>query len=441
MLVIGNGRLLTRGRLVPYIDDGAVAVDNEHIIEVGQTADILKKYGDAEFIDAKRGVIMPGLINTHTHIYSALARGLAMPDYNPTCFYEILDGMWWRLDRHLSIEGCRMSAYATMAECVKNGVTTIFDHHASFFQPCGSLAAIAEVSRKVGLRSCLCYETSERDGMEKCEEAIRENVDFIEYCEAHPSAYLKAMFGMHASFTLSEDTMRECVRANAGRVGFHIHVSEGLDDVYDAMHKYQKRPVQRLYDLGILGEKTILGHCIHVTASEMELIKSTNTNVVNNPASNMGNAVGCSPIIEMYRRGISLGLGTDAYTNDMLESAKTALAIQRHCSGDPTAAWNEVTSMLIEGNAHIAGNCFGERLGVLEAGAAADIVVMDYNPYTRFDENTGNGHMLFGMSGRDCTTTIVGGRVLMRDRRLTTIDEELVYGEIRSAAEALWKSV
>ncbi len=441
MYIIGNGRLLTRAESIPYLDDGAVAVKGERIVDIGMTQDMRSKYPQAEFVDANHGVIMPGLINAHTHIYSAFARGLSMPDYNPTCFYEILDGMWWRLDRHLTLDACRMSAYATIAECIKNGVTSIFDHHASFYQPKGSLNAIAEASGKLGIRACLCYETSERDGEQKCRESVEENLGFIDYCQNNPSKYLRAMFGMHASFTIGEATMKECVKRNVGRVGFHIHVSEGLDDVYDAMHKYQKTPVRRLYDLGILGENTILGHCIHVTEPEMELIKKTNTIVVNNPASNMGNAVGCSPIIEFYHRGIRLGLGTDAYTNDMLESAKTALAIQRHNSKVPTAGWNEVTSMLISGNADIASRCFDEQLGSISVGAAADIIVMDYKPYTTFNENTANGHMLFGMCGRDCTLTMVGGRILMRDRKLTTIDEDSVYSEIRRVADSVWKSV
>ena len=208
-------------------------------------------------------LLMPGLINCHTHIYSALARGLSIKGNNPTTFYEVLDGTWWNIDRHLDLAATRASAYATVLDCIKQGVTTIFDHHASFCEIPGSLFQIAEVTKELGMRACLCYEVSDRDGEEKSLQSVKENADFITYCEKNPSDMLKALFGGHALFTISDKTFDRMNEANNGRVGYHIHVSEGMNDVYDSLQNYGRRPVQRLQDHGILGEKTLLGHCIH----------------------------------------------------------------------------------------------------------------------------------------------------------------------------------
>lgn len=441
MYLITNGKVITRDSENPYFRDGGVAVKGNKIIEVGDDLTLKLKYPNAEIIDAEGNVIMPAFINAHTHIYSALARGLAVNGYNPTNFYEVLDGMWWSIDRKLTLGGTKTSAYATYIECIKNGVTTIFDHHASYCEIPSSLFEIAEVAKELGIRSCLCYEVSDRDGEYKCNQGIKENYDFIKYTKDEPNDMLKAMFGMHAPFTLSDKTMEKCIEANNGMTGYHIHVSEGLNDVQDTWEKYKKRPVERLHDLGILGPKTILGHCIHVNDDEMDIIKETDTMVVNNPESNMGNAVGCSPVLSLYNRGILIGLGTDAYTHDMLESLKVALAIQRHNAQMPNVGWCEVTDMLFKNNALIGARYFDEQLGVLKAGAAADIVIMDYKPYTPFSDENIDGHILFGMNGRQCLTTIANGKILMRNRELIGIDEEEINSKILEAAKDLWKKI
>ena len=199
-----------------------------------------------------------------------------------------------------------------------------------------------------------------------------------------------------------------------------------------------RRPVQRLQDHGILGEKTILGHCIHVNIAEMDIIKETGTMVVNNPESNMGNAIGICPVLQLYKRGILLGMGTDAYTNDMLESIKVALCSQRSQNCLPNVGWCEVTDMLFKNNAKIGARYFPDQLGVLKAGAAADIIVMDYKPFTPFSDENIDGHMIFGMTGRQCQTTIAAGKVLMQDRVLVGIDEEAENAHILEAAKKLW---
>lgn len=441
MIIIGNGRLITRDREAPYFENGAVVVKGERIEAVGPLDELTARYPEAQFIDARGGLIHPGLINAHSHIYSALARGLGIKGHNPTGFVEVLEGMWWRIDRILDVPMTRLSAYATYIDCIKQGVTTLFDHHASYGEIPGSLFAIADVAAEVGVRTCLCYEVSDRDGEQRRDEGIRENSEFIEYATKKNDDRIKAMFGLHAAFTLSDKTLEKCVRVNDSRAGFHIHVAEGMADVYDSLQNYGTRTVNRLHGMGILGPKTILGHCIHVNHTEMDIIKETSSMIVNNPESNMGNAVGCSPVLEFFKKGILVGLGTDAYTNDMLESVKVALAIQRHNVCLPNVGFGEATSMLFSNNAKIAARFFDQPLGVIRPGAAADIIVLDYKPFTPFSGDNVDGHMLFGMTGRQCTTTMINGKLVMKDRELVGIDEEQINARILEGAKKLWAAI
>ena len=438
MLLVGNGQVITMDQTQPLIMDGAVLIDGEKIVETGDGQKLREAHPDAEFIDAHGGLIMPGFINTHTHIYSGLARGLAIEGNNPTNFFEILDGTWWAIDRHLTLEGTRASAYATILDCIRNGVTTIFDHHASFCEIPGSLFVIKDAAKELGMRSCLCYEVSERDGEEKCDQSIQENADFARWAAKENDDMIKAMFGGHALFTISDKTFQKMVEANDGLTGFHIHVCEGMNDVYDTMDNYGCLPIERLLYNHILGEKTMLGHCIHVSPSEMDIIKETGTMVCNNPGSNMNNAVGCAPILKMMEKGITVGMGTDAYTHDMLESAKTFILIQRHNAAKPNVAWNETFQMLFENNRAIAAKYFEKPLGILKPGAAADVIVMDYKPFTPFSAENLQGHILFGLEGKNCRTTIINGKVLYKDREFVDIDEDALNAKILVESKKLW---
>lgn len=441
MLVIGNGKLFTRNDEMPFVENGAVAIEGTKIAAVGETEAIKKQYGDAEFIDAKGGVIMPAFINTHEHIYSAMARGLSIKGYNPKGFLDILDGQWWTIDRHLTLEQTKYSAVETLISCIRNGVTTVFDHHASFGQIGGSLFTIADVAKELGVRACLCYEISDRDGMDKARESVMENAEFIRYALKDDSDMIAGMMGMHAQFTISDSTMELAAANKPDEVGYHIHVAEGIEDLHDCLKKYGKRIVDRLMDFNILGEKTLLGHCIYINPHEMDLIKDTNTMVVHNPESNMGNACGCPPTMELVHRGILTGLGTDGYTHDMIESYKVANVLHKHHLCDANAAWGEVPKMLFENNAAIANRYFKTPLGVLKEGAAGDVIVVDYNPPTQLDASNINGHILFGMTGRDVVTTVANGRVLMKDREIKVIDVEEAMAKCREESAKLWHSI
>lgn len=441
MLIIGNGRLVTRDAENPFIENGAVAMEGTTIKKVGTLDEIRKEFPEAEYVDAKGGVIMPAFINTHEHIYSAMARGLSIKGYNPKGFLDILDGQWWTIDRHLTNEQTRQSARVTYLDSIKNGVTTVFDHHASFGEIHDSLFAIEDAAKEMGIRTCLCYEVSDRDGMDKARAAVMENAAWIKHALADDTDMLAGMMGMHAQFTISDETMELAAANKPAEVGYHIHVAEGIEDLHDCLKKYGKRIVDRLMDWNILGSKTLLGHCIYVNGHEMQLIKDTDTMVVHNPESNMGNACGCPPTMEIVHRGILTGLGTDGYTHDMTESMKVANVLHKHHLCDANAAWGEVPQMLFEGNAKIAGRYFKKPLGVLKEGAAADVIVLDYIPPTPMDASNINGHILFGMTGRNVVTTVCNGKVLMKDREFTCLDEEKILYEVREESKKLHRSI
>ena len=441
MLILGNGRVITRDAKEPFLENGAVVLDGNTIQQVGPLEEMKKAYPEAEFIDAKGGLIMPAFINVHEHIYSSFARGLSINGYNPKGFLDILDGMWWTVDRNLTLHDTYLSAMATYIECIKNGVTTVFDHHASFGSVKGSLFEIEKAAKETGVRSCLCYEISDRDGKEKAKEAVMENAEFIRYALKDETDMIAAMMGMHAQFTISDETMELAAANKPDEVGYHIHVAEGIEDLHHCLKTYGKRIVDRLMDCKILGEKTLLGHCIYINPHEMDLIKETDTMVVHNPESNMGNACGCPPTMELVHRGILTGLGTDGYTHDMMESFKVANVLHKHHLCDPNTAWTEVPQMLFEGNAQIAGRYFKKELGVLKKGAAADVIIVNYDPLTPMHAGNINGHLVFGITGHDVTTTVANGKVLMKDRKLTEIDEAKVIADCRQAASELAKRI
>ena len=443
MQLIGNGYLITRNPAKPFINDGCVAVEGTDIAGFGTTADMKAKYPDASFFDVGGKVIMPGLINTHMHIYSAFARGMNLKN-SPVNknFSMILENLWWRVDKVLNLEDVKYSAYATLIDCIKNGVTTVFDHHASQNHIGASLFTIADVARELGIRTSLAYEVTDRDGETACENGIRENIEFIRHAQSQADSMVKGMFGMHASLTLSEKTLEKCVEAMGSLgAGFHIHTAEGTADVFDSLEKYGKRVVNRLYDANVLGDKTICVHCVHISPAEIELLAHTGTIVVHNPESNMGNAVGCGPVLQTLNRGVTLGLGTDGYTSDMLESLKVANIIHKHHLCDPSVAWGEPHQMLFDNNKNITERFFSGSFGIIEQGAKADIAVVDYDPLTPLDESNIAGHILFGMMGRSVDSTMINGRFVYKNRELLVADEKRIFAKSREQAADFWKRV
>ena len=439
MLIVGNGNLVTLGADPLVIGGGAVAVADGLIVEIGATRDLRAKHKGADFLDAAGAVIMPGLINIHAHGYGAFARGLAIPGEPPRTFLQILQSLWWKLDRALTLEDVYVSASLGFVDSLKNGTTTIFDHHASPNAIAGSLDEEARAAGEVGLRACLCYEVSDRDGPEPAAEGIEENVRFIRSLGGRPSR-LAGCMGLHASLTLSDATLARAVQ-EAGKlgVGCHLHVAEGPEDGADSVSRYGKSVVRRLADLGVLGPRSIAAHCVHVDQEDIDLLARTRTIVAHNAQSNMSNAVGVAPALAMVGKGVRVGLGTDGFTTDLFEAAASTNIVHKLAARDPSVGWEEGQRMALGTNAEVATEFFGGRLGALAPGYGADLIIVDYDPYTAMNEGNFWGHMLFGMRGGQVRHAVVDGRVVMRDRQILGLEEAGLRARARTLSKKVWE--
>jgi len=429
------------------IPSGAILIEGDRIAAVGTVDELAAKHPGVEHLNAGGRLVLPGLICAHTHFYGAFSRGMALPGDPAANFLEILDKLWWRLDKALWPEDVGYSALVCLVDAVRHGTTTLIDHHASQRSIAGSLDEIAAAVDTSGVRACLCYETTDRDGRDAMRAGIRENLRFLAVARARQQRgdeRIAAAFGLHASLTLSDDTLRECLEAVDGEeVGFHLHVAEDKADVRDSLQKSGLRVVERLRKWGILGSNTIAAHCVHVDRIETEMLLDSGTMVVHNPRSNMNNAVGSADLPWMLHIGIPVGLGNDGFSNNMFSEMSAAYLVHKHATGDPrTLPADRVVGMAWANNARVARTFFpslGPAFGTLAQGAPADVILVDYDPPTPLSAGNLPWHLLFGVDGTGVDTTIVGGRVLMRRRELQTLDEAAIMARARQLAANLWQ--
>jgi putative selenium metabolism protein SsnA len=434
-ILVGNGTVFTLGESGQVIEKGGVLFEGGTIVEVGDTSQLRPKAD--EFIDVEGRLIMPGMICAHHHLYSTFACGIsAEPASN---FVEVLEKLWWKLDRALDLDDIYYSAMIPLARCIRSGTTTIIDHHASPQAISGSLARIGEAVQQAGIRASLCYEVTDRNGADGAKNGIDENAAWLEQCKTSDGK-LHGMVGIHAAMTVGPETLAACVElAKKYHTGVHIHVAEDGADQRDSLAKYGMRIIERLQQVGALGPNSIAVHCVHVDEREIELLAKSNTIVVHNPQSNMNNAVGCAAVPSMIAKGVRVGLGTDGMTSNMFEEARTSLFIRHHHAVNPATGFGETVKMQFENNAQIASSFFGKKLGVLETGAAADLIVVDYVPFTPTHPHNAYGHILFGAAAERVHTTICDGKVLMRDGKLQTIDHIEISQQARTHSPKTWQ--
>lgn len=436
-ILIENGTIITFGKSCQVLEDHALLIEGDRIAKIAPRAEIQGPFD--RVLDAKGKVVMPGLVNAHMHFYSTLVRGLGKAA--PSCnFQEVLENLWWRLDKKLSLDDTYYSAKVMLVEAIKKGTTTIIDHHASPGAVRGSLDTIAKAVKETGLRASLCYELSDRDGQKITDEGLAENAAFAQRCNQEKDPFLRAHFGLHAAFTISDETMsRASEMGHELGVGFHVHVAEAASDVAHNVKRYGKRVVDRLDAHGILGEKSIAAHCVHCEPREFEILAKTNTMVAMNTQSNLNNAVGVADFVGMQKAGILAGLGTDAMTIAMLEETRVALWAQHLRANHPSCAFMEVAGAITANNPAIASRVWGFPIGELKEGAAADVILMDYLPPTPLDNGTALGHLIFGISQAVVDTTICAGRILMEGRKLAIdVDEVEMNARSRELAVKLW---
>ncbi len=448
-------RTLLRGGTVvaalypPEVTPADVLVEDGRIAAVGPEA--ARSLAGTEVIDCRGCHVIPGNVCGHTHAYSALARGMPYSLEPPRDFVEILRRVWWRLDRALDEESIRASATVAAMEALLAGTTTLVDHHASPLAIDGSLDIIAEAFERLGIRSILAYETTDRDGAGCAQAGLDENRRFLARVATTQPPLIRGLVGAHASFTLSDETLAGCTDlARASGRGLHIHVAEDAADQRVSEELHGVPVLERLERAGGLDPTPLLAHGVHLGRAEAALFRATGATLVHNARSNMNNAVGRTPLAIL---GPRVALGTDGIGADMFEESRVGHL--RHLE-ERSATTGEDHGLLHDpGNAgatdatwplarlaagtRLVGEAFAEpSFGLISPGAPADLVVLDYPAPTPLTSETLAGHWTFGLSARAVRDVIVAGRTVVRERRLANVDQDALAAEARQAARRLW---
>jgi cytosine/adenosine deaminase-related metal-dependent hydrolase len=359
----------------------------------------------------------------HHHIYSTLARGMPAPARAPAEFTEVLEYIWWHIDKRLDLPMIEASALAAAIHCAKSGVGFVIDHHASPFAVEGSLAVIAEAFERVGIGHLLCYEISDRDGEGPREAGLAET-------DAYLAAGNKGHVGLHASFTAGDDLLARAVElAHRHGTGLHVHVAEDVADQKDALARYGKRVIERFADAGVLDlPKSILAHCIHLSERERRLLADSGLWVVQNVESNQNNKVGVTGYAHIAERTL---LGTDGMHSDMLRSAKAAFLV-----GQTTEGIGLDTVYGRFRNVHRYLDAFGA-----EGDGENNLVILDYDAPTEVTADNFLGHFVYGIDARHVESVVAQGRLIVEDRRVTRVDEAEVLAFAREMGRRLWEKL
>jgi len=373
-------------------------------------------------IDCKGKLVTKSFVVGHHHAYSALAKGMPAPAKSPENFYEILQYIWWNLDKALDKETIEASALATAIACAKAGSTFVIDHHASPNYISGSLDILAQAFEKVGADHLLCYEITDRDGIDKAQQGLEETENYLKNHQG--------LVGLHASFTVGNDTMKKAADLMMKyESGVHIHVAEDGYDQKHSVENYGKRVVERLEDFGVLdSSKTILGHCLHLTENEREIIRKSKAFVVQNMESNLNNQVG---FFNSKGLGDNIMLGTDGMHSDMIRSAQFAFFTgQTQDSIDFNSTYERFRKV----HKYLKINDF-------KGDGDNNLVVLDYDTPTEINTNNFLGHFIFGWRASHIQHVISNGELIVKDRVLQKVNEEEVLQFTKEQAKRLWKKL
>jgi len=433
-LLVKGGTAVTMDQKRRVIEDAGVAVVDGKIAAVGPLEDVSKGFGADEVVDAKGSIVMPGLICSHTHLYGVALRGSALNIKPPSDFLQILQRIWWPVDEALTNEDAYATTLAAAFESLTNGTTCYADTYSAPNAIEGSLDQIAKASNEVGLRGIISFEATERRSAEEGTRGLKENLRFI---AKKDKGKAMAMVSLHASFTVSDDLISRGVETSKKYgIPLTIHVSEGPNDGYHNMERYGKRSVERLHAKGLLSRRSVLAHCVHLDEREIELIAKSSASVAHNPMSNMLNAVGVASLLEMMDYGVNVGLGNDGYVFDMFENMRAGYLLQRVARRNPNRPTpQEVLEMCTVNAARAYGL---SSLGSLEVGKKADIILV--RPSFTATPYSGSiyGYIVNGISGPQVRDAIVDGQLVMKDRRVLTVDREKAEAKVLKTMERLW---
>jgi putative selenium metabolism protein SsnA len=440
-MIIHNTTIITWEAPNRILRGFALRVVEDRITEIDEAPKLLEMYPQDERIDAGGQLLMPGLICAHTHFYGLFSRGMAIHGDAPADFVEILQKLWWPLDQSLREEDIYYSTLLSATDAIKHGTTTVFDHHASPSAILGSLDVIEKAVSEVGLRTSLCYEVTDRGGAIKTEEGIQENLRMIEKTRSYPAGSLvTAMFGLHAGLTLSDETLKRSAESIQEGYGFHIHVAEHQSDEFNSFNRHGKKVIDRRDAFGITGKDSIFVHGVHLDLKELEIIRDTGTWLTHQPRSNMNNAVGMASVEGALRYGIPVCMGNDGFSFAMWDEWRACYLAHKLWNRDPRSMPGDLVSeMGAVNNAKLASQFFKDRIGTIEVGAKADLILVDYKPITDMTEGNLPWHILFGFRDSQVTTTIINGKTVMKDRVISGIDEAEIAQRAVGLSQEVWK--
>jgi len=384
-------------------------------------------------IDCTGKLVIPGLISGHTHLYSTFARGMAI-DFNPQDFLDILKQLWWKMDHFLDLDLVYHSAFMGALEQMSSGTTTLIDHHAS-----GSIRGSLNMIKKavvdeLKLRAVLAFETSDRFDVSS---AIEENLEFI---KNNSQKTVHGLFGMHASLSLSDETLTE-ISAKLDGAGIHVHVAESLLDEEDCLNKYGMRVVERLENFNLLNEKSLLVHCTHIDEAEMDIIKKHRSTIAINVTSNLNNAVGISQVKKFLDKGIRVISGNDGLLPSQPIEYLNIYYLSHLLGKSPTAFSLDDLRTIINNTYDYANEMLKTNLGSIKEGAEADLVIVDFKPYTPVNKTNIFGHVFFGVfPSFKPETVIAGGKMLIEDYR-TKEDFQERFSLAKEKSDRLWKLI
>jgi len=440
-LLIKNGLIVTMDKDRRIIADGSIAVEDGRIVSV-KRGKAKPRSKPEEVIDARGKIVMPGLVCSHTHLYGMLLRGAPLKIEPPTDFSQILQRVWWPMDEAMTKEDAYASALISCLEFIKTGTTMFADTFSGPNAVTGVLDRIAAAVGQSGMRGIIAFEATERHTHAEGAKGTKENERFIRKVKKERMHRVRGMFSIHASFTVSDELIHY-VRELASRykVPITIHTSEGLVDVYHSLERFGKRTIERLNDEGLLAQDVVLAHCVQVNDDELAILKKTGAKVAHNPMSNMLNAAGVAPVVKMLLMGIPVGLGNDGYIFDGFENLRATFLLHKVALRDPRVISPiQALEMATIRGAELYG--LGNELGSIESGKLADIIIIDpaIAPTPVRSESV-VGHIVNTIDGDDVETVVVGGKIVMRERKMQTLDEADAVRVARKSAEKLWQKL
>jgi 5-methylthioadenosine/S-adenosylhomocysteine deaminase len=429
-ILIINGSVLTMDPQDTLIENGAVAVSADRIVEVG-TEDVLSaSYQAAKIIDARGGIIMPGLVNTHTHAAMTCFRGLADDLPLMTWLHDYIFPAEAKLTFDIVYQGTLLAC----SEMILSGTTTFCDMY--LFEE-----AVAQAVKEAGMRAVVgevIYDfPSPNYG--PVEDGLKYTEALIEKWRDDP--LITIAVEPHSAYVCSPDLLQKA-RAIADRNGVPIviHLSETEREVVQIREKYGRTPVAHLAEIGFLCPNLIADHCVALTAEDTALLKNFDVKIAHNPESNMKLASGVAPIPELLKQGITVGIGTDGCASnnnlDLFQEMDTAAKLHKVHTLDPTVMdARTVVSMATIDGARVLG--MGAIIGSLEAGKKADIIIIDIRSPHLMPMYNIYSHLVYAVTGSDVVTSVVNGRVLMEDRVLTTLDVDEVMAAVNRIAQGI----